>query len=617
MPRKKLGYAFSDEVVKSAKKFGHFKDFKCLDSGWQDGFLPNFRPSFIKDSISSWRVLITACIILISLFGLFLRLFHLQIIEGATFRGLADSNRIHSRIIHAPRGVIYDRNGKVLAESNPGYRLEGRFVGHDEALRLEATGHQGYDKLETDTIRSYPMSEVTSHILGYVSEITESELKSDEFKDYKIGDKLGRAGVEQVYERYLKGTDGAEIIEVDSTGKKLRSLRRIEPIPGHNLHLSIDADLQNQAYNRLKEAVTKVGSCCGSVIAENPKTGEILAMVSLPTFDGNSFTDPTKSQLVSAYFTSQFSPLLNRAIAGTYPPGSTFKIASSLAALGSGRITASTVIEDTGVINLGPYTFANWYFTQHCRKEGMVDIVRALERSNDTFFYKVGELVGEKALADAARKMGMGKKLGIDLPGEVEGLIPSDEWKRQVLDEVWFPGDSLHMAIGQGFLLATPLQVLAQTSYIAANGKLYKPYLVTAISRSDGSFIKRIVPQLLSADLFPKEHLLLVKQGLERVTKQGGTAWPFFNFSIPTAGKTGTAEFGDPRDRTHAWYTSYAPVDDPQLSVTALVEAGGEGSTVASPVVKHIYTWYFNSDKSQIKSLDVAPLDIESRRLGE
>src|SRR3989344_1847024 len=539
MPRKKLGYAFSDEVVKSAKKFGHFKDFKGLDSGWQDGFLPNFRPSFIKDSISSWRVLITACIILISLFGLFLRLFHLQIIEGATFRGLADSNRIHSRIIHAPRGVIYDRNGKVLAESNPGYRLEGRFVGHDEALRLEATGHQGYDKLETDTIRSYQMSEVTSHILGYVSEITESELKSDEFKDYKIGDKLGRAGVEQVYERYLKGTDGAEIIEVDSTGKKLRSLRRIEPIPGHNLHLSIDADLQNQAYNRLKEAVTKVGSCCG------------------------------------------------------------------------------TVIEDTGVINLGPYTFANWYFTQHGRKEGMVDIVRALERSNDTFFYKVGELVGEKALADAARKMGMGKKLGIDLPGEVEGLIPSDEWKRQVLDEVWFPGDSLHMAIGQGFLLATPLQVLAQTSYIAANGKLYKPYLVTAISRSDGSFIKRIVPQLLSADLFPKEHLLLVKQGLERVTKQGGTAWPFFNFSIPTAGKTGTAEFGDPRDRTHAWYTSYAPVDDPQLSVTALVEAGGEGSTVASPVVKHIYTWYFNSDKSQIKSLDVAPLDIESRRLGE
>lgn len=617
MPRKKLGHAFSDELVKGARKYGHFKDFSGLDSSWQDNFLPNFDGRGIKDTVSSWRVVFTICLILVSFFGLFLRLFHLQVIKGGYYRDLADSNRIQTKIIHAPRGVIYDRNGKVLAESNPGYRLTGKFINRDEALKLEATKSEDYEKLEVDTIRSYPLKEITSHILGYVSEITEEELKSEEYKDYKIGDKLGRSGVEQVYERYLRGRDGAEIIEVDSTGKKLRALRRIEPIPGQNLHLSIDADLQREAYLALVEAAIKSGSCCGSVIAQNPKTGEVLAMASVPSFDGNAFTDPSQNKTVSAYFTSPHSPLLNRSIAGTYPPGSTFKIASALAALGSGKVTPETIVEDTGVISLGPYTFANWYFTQHGQKEGPVNLVKALERSNDIYFYRVGEWVGEKALADAARRLGMGQKLGIDLPGEVEGLVPSDEWKRENLDEVWFPGDSLHMAIGQGFLLTTPVQILAQTSYIAADGKLYQPHLVTKITRPDGSLVKDISGKLLWENVFPKEHLGPVKEGLEKVPKPGGTAWPFFNFTIPTAGKTGTAEFGDPKNKTHAWYTAYAPVDDPVIAVTSLIEAGGEGSTNASPIVKRMFTWYFNNDKSHIQSLDAAPVDSNARKLGE
>lgn len=617
--RKKLGLAFKDELSKVNRPYGHFGK-KSRDLQWQDHFLPNFRPEDETEKVSPWRLITLACICLVVFFGLFVRLFHLQVVQGKENRELADSNRIQIKIIHAPRGVIYDRGGKILAENNPGFRLKEKFIGRDEALALEARGDKAVDELEVDAIRYYPLGPVTAHILGYVGQISEEELKDPKYTGYRMGDRIGRSGVEQIYETYLRGKDGAEIIEVDASGRKLRSLRKVDPIPGKNLYLAIDADLQKVAFDSLKSGLEKVGSCCGAVVGVNPKSGEVLVLASLPSFDGNAFTDPKRNEEVGGYFNDPMSPMLNRAISGTYPPGSTFKIASALAGLSSGKVTAQTQIEDTGVMYLGPWSFANWYFTEYGRKEGMVDVVKALQRSNDIFFYRVGEMVGEKILGEAATKIGFGKKLGIDLPGEADGLIPDNDWKEENIGVSWYPGDSLHMAIGQGYVLATPLQVLASTAFIADNGNLIQPHLAVKVTQpGDGSaIVKQFRFEPIVKGIFKQEEIDLVKKGLEAVPKDGGTAWPFFGFSVPTAGKTGTAEFGDPKNKTHAWYTSYAPADEPQVALTVLAEAGGEGSNAPALITKDIYTWYFNPDKSNIKSLDNYAIATESARtLGE
>lgn len=610
--RKKLGLAFTEEVFKVSRWRGHSK--KVESPEWKDLLLPNFRPGEETETVSRWRLVALASIFLIIFSGLFFRLFNLQVIAGEKNRQLADSNRIQIRTIHAPRGVIYDRSGQVLAENNPGFRINGEFVSRDTSLELEAKNDPRINALEIDTIRSYPAGKMFSHVLGYVGEISADELKSPDYQGYVPGDRIGRAGIESVYEKVLRGKDGAEIIEVDAQGKKLRTLRTTDPIPGQNVQLSIDADLQKVAFTALQETLKENNSCCGAAVAEDPQNGEILLMVSIPSYDANAFTDPLRSSDVAAYFDDAKSPLLNRAISGIYPPGSTFKIVTALAGLSLGKINPHTQIEDTGVISLGPYQFANWYFTSYGKTEGMVDLIRALQRSNDIFFYRLGEMVGEKALAEVARRIGLGKKLGIDLPNESDGLIPSDEWKRKNTGQGWYPGDTLHMAIGQGFVLVTPLQILAETAFVAGGGNLIQPHLASRITASDGREIKKITPESVINSGFTKNDIDLIKKGLAAVSKPGGTAWPFFNFSISTAGKTGTAEFGDPKGRTHAWYTSFAPVEDPKIALTVLVEASGEGSNVAAPIAKEIYTWYFNPDKSNLKSLDIYPVSSESAK---
>ncbi len=621
--RKSLGKAFPDQLIKvhhSSKIHGQ----KHSGISWEDVLVPHYQnPHGEENNISLWKLILIATISIFAITGLFTRIFHLQVINGQENRDLADSNRVRIRVIHAPRGVIYDRNGKVLAQNDPGFRLVQKnekgeakitFLTRDQALLLESKKDPQFNDLEVDTIRSYPLGPSVAHILGYVGEMNAEEMRDIQYAGYKLGDRVGRSGVEEVYERVLKGDDGAEIIEVDAAGKKLRSLRTIDPVPGQNLYLSIDADLQRQTYVALQEGVTKVGSCCGAAVAQDPHTGQILALVSYPSFDANAFNDIKRSAEVTRYFTDPHAPLLNRVIGGTYPPGSTFKIASALAGLSSGKITKETVYEDTGVMYLGPFSFANWYYTEYGKKEGSVDVIKALQRSNDIYFYQVGHLIGEEILGSVAKQIGMGKKLGIDLPGEVDGLIPNNEWKVKHIGEEWYPGDSLHMSIGQGFVLTTPLQILSQTSFIADDGQLIQPHLALKITHQDGSVVKEFKYEPIAKDVFKKEDIETVKKGLSLVPKNGGTAWPFFNFSVPTAGKTGTAEFGDPKDKTHAWYTSYAPETNPTIALTVLVEAGGEGSSAAGPIAKQIYTWYFNPDKSHLTSLENAPLSTQSAK---
>lgn len=616
--KNRLGLAFSDELNKVSKKHGHFRKSSLPNSAWEENLIPNYRSLEESEPASPWRLAIMSSFVLVVFFGIFLRLFHLQVIQGKENRQRADYNRIQVKVIHAPRGVIYDRNDKVLAESNPGFRLKEKFITRDEALFLEAKNDPVANDLEIDTIRSYPYRLSAAHVLGYVSQISADELKETKYNAYHSGDRVGRVGIEQVYESVLRGKDGAEITEIDAGGQKLRTLRRVEPIPGQNVYLSIDADLQKVAFDSLQIEASKSSSCCGAAVAENPSTGEVLALVSYPSYDNNAFTDPTRNKEVTAYFNDSHSPMLDRVIGGVYPPGSTFKITTALAGLSSGKIDAKTQIEDTGVMHLGPYSFSNWYFTGYGKTDGLVDVVKALQRSNDIFFYQLGNMLGVDVLGKTAKQLGMGKKLGIDLPGEEEGLIPNNTWKEENTGQSWYPGDNLHMAIGQGFLLTTPLQILAQTSFVAADGSLMMPHLATKITSPSGTVEKEFKPNLLIKDIFKKEDIELIKKGMALVPQNGGTAWPFFSFSVPTAGKTGTAEFGDPKNKTHAWYTSYAPVNDPQIALTVLLEAGGEGSSNASPIAKTIYTWYFNSDKGNIKSLDILQVATTSAKpIGE
>lgn len=597
MTRKKrnLGSSFSGEVTKVTGKIGHLGGSNPSD--WVDTFLPNFHPipEYLPQK-SIWRLMAFSILCLILFFIIFLRLFHLQIVEGRANRELADSNRIQIKIIHAPRGVIFDRNGKILAANSPAFRLTDpnstshkvRIISREQALEWEVKNDPRFINLEVDNIRTYPLGEQFAHILGFMGEISDGQLKSQEFKDYRPGDIVGRIGIEAQYEKTLRGVDGGEVIEVDSSGQKLRTLRQIAPIPGQNIYLSVDAGLQEKLYSLIKETLSKSAGCCGGAAALEPSSGKILALVSFPSFDPNIFMQEKEESAVNEVLSRSDSPILNRIIGGTYPPGSTFKIVSSLAALASG-VNPDMTVEDSGVMYLGPYQFSNWYFNQYGKVEGPVNLIKALERSNDTYFYKIAQVIGENAIESWAKKLYLGRNLGIDLPGEETGLVPNDGWKRKAYDTPWYPGDTLHMAIGQGFVLATPLQILGITSFIADNGVLYKPKLLLSDK-----------PEILLSNLLPEDQVEIVKKGLKLVPKPGGTAWPFFTFPILTAGKTGTAEYGDPKDRTHAWYTSFAPADDPKIALTVLIEGGGEGSTVAAPIAKEIYRWYFSPDKNKL-----------------
>lgn len=618
--KKSLGYGFPDEVAKVTFKNSKFS--KAPTDEWKDTLLPHFSSASSEKPGSSWLQTLFYIAALGLFFAICLRLFHLQILWGKQNRELADGNRIQVKVIHAPRGVIFDRNGKVLAANAPAFRLVDRpkktfrLISREEALELEVNKNAQATDLEVDNVRTYPLGEKTAHLLGYVGEISEDQLKKAQFNGYKLGDSVGQSGIEAQYEKILRGKDGGEIIEVDSQGRMVRQLRVNPPVSGQNIYLNIDSELQQKIYDEMASTLKKLGVCCGAAAAVNPQTGEVLALLSFPSFDPNVFTKNRDDNTIAEIFSRSDSPILDRAIGGTYPPGSTFKIVSALAALESGKMTADSVVYDNGYVDLGPFRFTNWYFTGYGKTEGAVDLVKAIKRSNDIYFYQVGQTIGEEVLGNFAKKLMLGAKLGIDLPGEVSGLIPDNNWKQKTFNQPWYPGDTLHMAIGQGFVLTTPLQILGITSFMAADGILYRPQLVQKIvSGDETTWISK--PQVLLSNLVSPKFLEPVKEGLSEVPKEGGTAWPFFTFPITTAGKTGTAEFGDPKGRTHAWYTSFAPLDDPKIAMTVLIEAGGEGSNEAAPIVKEAYRWYLSADKNHLIK-DIYPLATSSaKQFGE
>lgn len=613
----KLGSAFSDNVILDGRRRPRQRD----ESPWWVG---------------AGRTLMFATVLCFGFFVLLWRLFDLTLVHGREYRHLSDNNRTRDVIRHAPRGMLLDRTGKALVANIPRYRLikpcdaaQGgecvSFLTQEEGDRLvRAGGLPAGEFVEVDYVRQYLYGEALAHVIGYIGELSAEELSSAYYssRNYGLGDRVGRMGAEAVYNERLRGRDGKELVEIDSSGNILRTLGRVEELAGEDISLSLDAGLSKAA-----AAAFPVGEK-GAIIVSKPSSGEILAMYSSPGFSPDAFISDMSQGEYDALVSNPDLPMFNRAIGGAYPPGSTFKIVTSIAGLEEGAFDKSTTVEDNGVITIGPFTFPNWYFLQYGKTEGAVNVIKALQRSNDIFFYKAGEWIGVTKLAEWARKIGIGKPLGIELSGEAGGLMPDPAWKKTRFDteedkvarnDEWYLGDTYHIAIGQGYLLTTPLAVNTWTNIIANGGKLCKPTIRKMTSlRQEREQCKDLG--------ITKETLSIILEGMEKACATGGTGWPLFNFQIrksdqldqsdksihvPIGCKTGTAEFGDPNNRTHAWFTSFAPIpeqyipDDtkateqyidgnPEISVTVLVEGAGEGSSVAAPIAKKIFEEWFN-----------------------
>lgn len=598
----KPGYAFGEHVntSKSKRRKYTYGDEPVRPRPWRGFLFP---------------------IALVAIIGLFtFKLVSLQLVQGAEYRNLADSNRIRNQLIHAPRGIIFDRNGKPLVYNTPGFRrlefdkktgavTKTEILNKEEALQLIA---QGTQNISVDSLRQYPYRDVMSHVLGYIGPISEEEIGEPTYSSYLPTDWIGKSGIEKTYELTLRGQSGQQLIEVNAMGEKVRALGQTDPVPGQNVTLTLDIDLQQTAYDAMKD-VPK-----GALIISKPN-GEILSMVSKPSYDDNLFTQDKSYKVASgsAYTKLQDvlldgknQPLLNRAIGGIYPPASTFKIITALTGLQNKIIDKNYRVVDTGVLKVGEFSYANWYFTDNGKKEaGALDVTRALARSNDIFFYKLAEKVTMEKLSAMSKKFGLGAPLGIDLAGESEGLVPTKEWKEKTIGEKWFLGDTFHYGIGQGYLLATPLQVNAWTQILANGGTLYQPHLN-----------KLQDERILNKNLLSKQAIEPVRQGMVDACTEGkGVAWPLYdlrvenrelridgkNFlkvasaaadmrQITVACKTGTAQHGGEDTKPHAWITLFAPAYKPQVVITVLVESSGEGSNFAAPIAKTVLEKYFS-----------------------
>lgn len=508
----------------------------------------------------------------------------LSVIRGAYYKSLARDNKVYETIIPAARGEIIDRKGRVVAKSVYQY-----FKKVNETKVFEGSGEFVGNKFEGkdlafDLKRQYMYGESLGLVTGYVGKPKESEINSAGVCGQKIdkNDLLGRTGVEEYFNCKLGGTDGQRLVEVDALGNYVRELGRKEPVAGESIKLSIDAYWQDKAYKLLDGKR-------GVVIVTEPKTGKVIVLASSPSIDSNAFSYIQDNQKINSYLEdNEGLPMLNRTVAAKYHSGSVFKPVVAAAGLEEGVIDKNTLIEDTGVIKIGDYSFNNWLWTKRGGTDGMVDIVKALQRSNDIYFYRLGEKLGVDRIKNWAVNFGYGNKTGIELPNEIAGLVPDDKWKQETKGERWFLGNTYHLSIGQGDLAVTPLQVNQMTNVVANKGVKCQ----LTILNDKLSVCKKVGTST--------ETIRTIIEGMRRACQLGGTAYPLFNFKTKIACKTGTAEVGDGSKDTHAWLTAFAPIDDPEISITVMIERGGEGSDMAAPIVGDFLKEYFNEPNTLV-----------------
>lgn len=549
---------------------------------------------------------------------------YLQIYQGEYYAGLADGNRIRIVPSMAPRGTFYDRNGELLVTNRPGFsvsllpltapisddvidRLSDLLKVPTDEIKTKIAGHSGFNpiRIKTDVtpdivsiieeqksqypgvvievtpIRDYILKQEGAHTFGYVSEINDTELEKMKDEGYKSGDIIGKFGLEKVYDKELRGENGGQQVEVDVSGKPVQILGRKEPVPGDDLELTIDINLQQVAEKAVDEQLTQIGAHAAAAVVMNPQTGEILAMVSRPAFDPNLFAHGISSKDWNQLNNNPYHPMDNKTITGEYPPGSTFKIVTGTAALTEGVVTPDEQIFDSGHHWIIPKGNADG------EALGWLNFRTALAHSDNVYFYEMGNRLGIDRLEKYARMFGLGAKTGIDLPYEATGLVANRRYKEKNFDDgEWYLSETFDAAIGQGFNLVTPLQAAMVMGEIAADGKRYKPHVVNRIIAPDGSVVKDFQPELLSQLDVPEEDIKLVQDGLHDVTKYGTAASSFRGFTVDIAGKTGTAENSQGRD--HGWFVAYGPFDNPNIVVAVIVENGGYGSQSAVPIGRKI-----------------------------
>ena len=633
------------------------------------------------------KVIAFRAVVVLAFVVLALQTWKLQIVQGDEYLEQAQRNRFRLQSVDAPRGVIYDRDGRLLVGNVPSFTVsivpadlpeekeQGVFQQLSQLLDVptssrdrsgdreaaidwrhlsEEEDHEPESHLqelveagraspfvpvpvksqvsrevafiieerrldlpgvivEIEPLREYISSTLFSHITGYVGHIPEQQLElylERPGADYDANDIVGLTGVELTYEEQLRGNKGQRHVEVDVTGREIQTIGSpIEPVPGHNLILAVDAELQAVVTTALEKGLKNGKSESGVAIAMDPRTGEILAMVSLPAYDASLFVGGIEAEEYERLQADERHPLVNHAVGGQYPPGSTFKIVTAAAGLEEGVVSRNSLLFCPGTIWI-PHRFAPddpelaqpfncWLESGH----RSISMIEALAQSCDIYFgvlaggYGEFKGLGQDALHKYGLYFGLGEPTGIDLPGETTGLMPDEKWKRLTYGETWVTGDTYNAAMGQGFVLTTPLQMLNATAAIANGGNLYRPAVVREITDLNGNLIRPFSPHLIGKLPISDETIALVQQGLRGAVTHGtaqGANLPF----VSVAGKTGTAEYPGQRDwkghlPTHAWFTAYAPAEDPEIALVVFVEGGGEGGLVAVPVAAEILAEYF------------------------
>ncbi|MBM3372419.1 MAG: penicillin-binding protein 2 [Betaproteobacteria bacterium] len=579
------------------------------------------------------------------LFGiLFLRFFYLQVVQHGHYSTLAEANRISVLPIAPHRGIIVDRNGVELAHNYSAYTLEitpskvddlnatidelakiiditardrrrfrklmeesKRFESlpirtrlSDEEISRFAAHRYRFPGVEAKArlFRQYPQGEIFSHVVGHIGRINQREVealeKEGRLSNYRGSDYIGKTGLEQSYEKYLHGTTGVEKVEVDSGGRAVRVLSRTPPVSGNNLVLNLDAKLQEIAYNAF-------GNRRGALVAIDPTTGGVLAFVSKPGFDPNLFVDGIDPVSWKELNGSIDKPLLNRAAAGTYPPGSTFKPFMALAALFYNKRSARQVISDPGFFMFGGHRFRDGRPVPL----GAVDMHRSIVVSSDVYYYTLANELGIDPIARFMEKFGFGSRTGIDITGESAGVLPSTDWKMRRFKQKWYAGETISVGIGQGYNSYTPLQLASATATLANNGVMFRPHIVNYVEDIRTRERTLIEPKpLRNLELNP-EHMRVVRDAMVGVNKDGTGARAFAGAPYVAAGKTGTAQViaikqGEKyiesrvaeRHRDHAWFIAFAPADQPRIALAVIAENSGFGARAAAPIARQVFDYF-------------------------
>ncbi|MBI4536415.1 MAG: penicillin-binding protein 2 [candidate division NC10 bacterium] len=569
-----------------------------------------------------------ACLVLL------LRLWYLQILEGDRYLVLSTNNRLRVRPVEAPRGFILDRHGEILVENRPTFDLfvipeevtngpevagtlaevldaapgeilarlaEGRERPYQPLLlrkdiseaTMVAVEERRFDlpgvSLRVRPIRAYPSGGVAANLLGYVSEVNQAQLVREEYRDFRPGESLGQAGIERRYDGFIRGVDGGEQVEVDARGRVLRLVTRTDPHSGSNVHLTIDKRLQDAA-----EAA--FAGKKGAVVAMNPTTGELLVLVSRPSYDPNLFAQRLSGDEWQRIASDAGHPLQNRAFQAQYPPGSIFKLIVAIAGLENGALTPATKFYDPGYFLLGNSRFDNWKKGGH----GTLDLHGAIVNSCNVYFYQAGLKVGIDDIVKTARAFGLGEVPGLGLGDEVKGNLPDPQPRRRG-QPGWAAGNTVVASIGQGPVVTSPMQLLTMVAAIANGGNIYKPWVLRKITTTSGEVLEQYEPELVRKVAVNPETLAFVRRAMLGVV-EGGTGARARVPGIPIGGKTGTAQVvkkgetkGQADLKDHAWFVSFAPVDNPKLAIVVLVENGGFGGQVAAPIAKAIYQAAFAS----------------------